>query len=238
MNDKQLTWEEAVIWLREQPEKAKLVHDCYYDDPIEQAANRYSNSEEWLAVKKLLNKYLPGKVLDLGAGRGISSYAFAKEGCNVIALEPSSSDIVGVGAIKAINSKSSLSIKISQHHAESLPFPDNSFDIVYGRAVMHHCKNISVLCEEASRVLKPGGIFLATREHVLSQREDLQNFLDSHSLHFLYGGENAYLLDEYVNSIVAAVEEQGAVLNEISANMQRVSTGVSSLDESIQELAQ
>ena len=38
---------------------------------------------------------------------------------------------------------------------------------------------------------------IATREHVLSKKEDLQRFLNSHTLHKFYGGENAFLLDEY-----------------------------------------
>ena len=45
---------------------------------------------------------------------------------------------------------------------------------------------------------------VATREHVLSRREDLQRFLDSHSLHKFYGGENAFLLDEYLDAMRSA----------------------------------
>lgn len=198
------TWEQAVKWLREQPEKQELVYQCYYDEPVQNAAERYSQSQEWLAVERLVEKYLPAKVLDLGAGRGISSFAFAKKGCHVVALEPDSSDIVGAGAIKSLIETTKLPIEIVQNYGESLPFPDNSFDIVFGRAVLHHASDLSKLCQEASRVLKSGGIFLATREHVISRREDLQDFLDSHALHFLYGGENAYLLDEYKSAITGS----------------------------------
>jgi len=204
VNDKQLTWEQAVEWLREQPDQADLVRHCYYDDPIQEAAERFSLSQEWNAVARILKKYLPGKVLDLGAGRGISSYAFAKHGCHVVALEPETSDIVGTGAIQLLINETQLPIVLSKHHAEKLPFPDNSFDIVYGRAVLHHTKDLSMLCHEVKRVLKPRGVFLATREHVISRHEDLQQFLDSHSLHYLYGGENAFLLNEYISAIDSA----------------------------------
>src|SRR6476469_916022 len=100
MNAKLLTWEESVQWLREQHEQQELVRHCYYDDPLENAAESFSNSEEWLAVKRLLKKHIPGKVLDIGAGRGISSYAFAKAGCLVTALEPDPSLLVGAQAIR------------------------------------------------------------------------------------------------------------------------------------------
>jgi hypothetical protein len=42
---------------------------------------------------------------------------------------------------------------------------------------------------------------IATREHIISKKEDLPLFLASHPLHFLYGGENAYLLQEYLDAI-------------------------------------
>lgn len=53
---------------------------------------------------------------------------------------------------------------------------------------------------------------VATREHVISKRKDLQAFLDSHPLHKFYGGENAFLLDEYLSAIqLAGLEVQCAL---------------------------
>ncbi|MDD1465621.1 class I SAM-dependent methyltransferase, partial [Dolichospermum sp. ST_sed5] len=173
MSDKMLTWEEAVQWLRDQPEQQELVQYCYYDDPLESAAERFSHSEEWTALNKLLKPKIPGKVLDIGAGRGISSYAFAKAGCSVTALEPDSSNLVGAGAIHRLAKNTDLSIQVVQDWGETLPFTDNYFDIVYGRAVLHHAQNLKQLCQEAARVLKPGGYFIATREHIISRKEDL-----------------------------------------------------------------
>lgn len=198
------TWEQAVSWLRSQPEQETLVKYCYYDDPIESAAERFSNSQEWFAVEKLLQGHLAGKVLDLGAGRGISSYAFAKAGCSVTALEPDPSALVGAQAIQSLIAKTQMAIQTVQEYGETLPFTANTFDIVYGRAVLHHAQDLDKLCQEASRVLKPGGIFIATREHIISHKEDLPTFLQSHPLHNLYGGENAYLLTEYTNAIAKA----------------------------------
>jgi SAM-dependent methyltransferase len=204
MSAKLLSWEKAVQWLREQPDQQELVQYCYYDDPLEIAAERFSNSEEWLKIKDVLKKYLPGNVLDLGAGRGISSYAFAKEGCAVTALEPDSSSLVGAKAIQSLMDNVGLPIQVIQEYGETLPFEDNTFDIVYGRAVLHHARDLNKLCQEVARVLKRGGVFISTREHVISRKEDLQMFLNSHPLHFLYGGENAFLLGEYKEAIKRA----------------------------------
>jgi SAM-dependent methyltransferase len=198
-----MTWEEAVLWLRRQPNFEELVRSCFYDDPLLDAAKRYWHSAEWDAVRR----YLPtqqGRALDIGAGRGVSSYALASEGWTVSALEPNSSDIVGAGAIRKLARETGLKIEAVEAEGESIPFPDNSFDLVYCRAALHHARNLGALCREAGRVLRPEGILIATREHVISQREDLPAFLNSHALHHLYGGEAAYLLREYKGAIADA----------------------------------
>ena len=198
------TWEQSVQWLRDQPDQQDLVKHCFYDDPLPAAAERFTQTEEWQAVEHLLKPYLPAKVLDLGAGRGISSYAFTKAGCNVVALEPDPSDLVGAGAIRQLFASAGLPIQIAEEFGETLPFADSTFDIVYGRAVLHHAQDLPKFCQELSRVLKKGGILLATREHVISRKSDLPEFLASHPLHDLYGGENAYLAGEYLESIAKA----------------------------------
>jgi len=196
------TWEEAVQWLRDQPEKSELVKFCYYDDPIEAAAERFLQSEEWEELISLLKpKKKSGTVLDIGAGRGISSYAFAKSGYQVTALEPNPSPLVGAESIRQLSRSTGVNIEVIQNWGETLPFADNTFDIVYGRAVLHHAHDLNQLCKEAARVLKTNGYFIATREHIISKEEDLQQFFDAHPLHHLYGGENAYLLTEYLTAI-------------------------------------
>jgi SAM-dependent methyltransferase len=145
-----------------------------------------------------------GGEVDIGAGRGIASYALAKEGFEVTALEPDASDLVGAGAIRELSNEAHLSISIAEEFSEKLPFPDHAFDVVFARAVLHHTSDLSAACREFFRVLKPGGRFIAVREHVISSERDLPIFLDRHPLHKLYGGENAFLLNDYRNSIVSA----------------------------------
>ena len=204
MSDNQLTWEEAVQWLKSQDDRQELVKACYYDDPLLESAQRFVNSEEWQAVHDISKDWMHGKVLDLGAGNGISSYAFAIAGCQVTALEPDPSEIVGAGAIAKLAKEANLDIEIIQNFGESLPFADNSFDIVHGRQVLHHAKNLPKLCQEAARVLRPNGLFIATREHIISEYQDLEIFLQTHPLHQLYGGENAFLLKQYYEAIAQA----------------------------------
>ena len=194
------SWENAVIALRKDPSKEQLVKDAYFDDPIYQAAERYRLSEEWRAICRLLPNRR-GTALDLGAGRGIASYALAQEGFQVTALEPDKSQIVGSQAICSLAEECNLPIEVVQEFSEKLPFPKAKFDLVFARAVLHHTTNLQAACDEVYRVLKPGGKVIAIREHVISRPEDLELFLSNHPLHHLYGGENAFLLEDYLTSI-------------------------------------
>lgn len=221
MKDKVITqissWEDAVLWLKAQPDQYELVQACFYDDPIQKAAGRYHQSAEWQALKAYLPP--PGRMLDIGSGRGISAYAFAKDGWKVDALEPDGSDVVGAGAIKSLAESCALGINVEQTWGEQLPYADATFDLVFGRQVLHHAKDLGALCKEAARVLKPNGMYIFTREHVISKHEDLDLFLENHSLHKLYGGEHAYLQKDYIKAIEASGIRLKAVLNPMESNI-------------------
>lgn len=213
-----MSWEEAVLWLKKQPDQMELVRACFYDDPLLAAAERYATSDEWRAVQSLL-PLPPGRALDVGAGRGISSFALARDGWDTVALEPDNSAEVGAGAIRNLVAESGLNIEVVEDRGERLPFMDNSFDLVHCRQALHHAHDLPRLCREIGRVLKPGGTFIATREHVISRREDIDVFLEGHPLHKLYGGENAYLLHDYLSAIRGGGVEFTAVLNPFQSDI-------------------
>lgn len=205
------TWEQAVQWLRTQPEHQQLVRDCYYDDPLEQAARRFWHSDEWDGTRALLPPPA-GWALDLGAGRGIASYALARDGWRVAALEPDASPVVGTDAIQGLAQQLGLDVTAVQQYGETLPFRDGSFALVYARAALHHARDLGQLTREVARVLGPAGRFVAIREHVVSDAGQLEAFLETHPLHRLYGGEHAYTLGEYLDALRAAGLEVRRVL--------------------------
>ena len=194
-------WERAVQLLKTDPARQELAAACYYDEPLEGAARRFAASDEWQAVLTELQAWLPGRALDLGAGHGIASYGLARAGCRVIALEPDPGQVVGTQAIRRLSQKTGLAIRIVRGQGECLPFAHNVFDIVYGRQVLHHAADLERFCREAARVLRPGGVLLASREHVISRPEDLGAFLADHPLQDVSGGENAFLLEQYSQAL-------------------------------------
>src|SRR6202034_689908 len=50
-----------------------------------------------------------------------------------------------------------LGVQTARADAESLPFADESFDLVLGHAVLHHLPNLRRAFSEFHRVLRPGG---------------------------------------------------------------------------------
>lgn len=213
-----MTWEEAVRWYRELPGNEKAVRDNYFDLPVLPAAQRYAESEEFAEVLQVFSEGDGRRCLDLGAGNGIASYAFARHGWQVVALEPDPSAEVGAGAISAIASETGLPITVAREVGEKLPFDHASFGAVFGRQVLHHLSDLRLGVREIFRVLEPNGLFMATREHVVDNAADLAQFRSNHPLHALYGGENAHPLAEYC----AAFEEAGFVIQKIWAPLDSV----------------
>lgn len=202
------TYEDSVRWLRSQPEYTEMVRLCYLDEDNLAAAKRFTTSEEFAEVVKILNlERSPTKlkILEVGCGNGIAAYAFAALGHDVCAVDPDLSEDVGLGATKRLISiVPNGSISTYQAFAESLPFPDSTFDIIYSRQALHHFTDLHQGIAECSRVLKPGGLLLATREHVINNAQQLQVFLENHVLHKLHGGENAYTRKNYVSALKQA----------------------------------
>jgi SAM-dependent methyltransferase len=196
--------DEAVRHMRSQPRYAELVCDAYLGPDVLDSARRFATSGEFAEVKRLIGDALPRAVIvDLGAGTGIASWAFATAGAGrVVAVEPDLSSEVGQGAIRRLSG--GLPIEIVSAFGERIPLANATADVVYARQVLHHTRDLPQVARECARILRPGGVFLACREHVVDDDAQLSAFLAAHPMHQLAGGENAYSLAQYVDAVRAA----------------------------------
>lgn len=201
--DHPISWEEAVQRLIDDPAQADLVEACYFDPPLGRALKRYRASAEWQQVRKLLPPP-PALVVDIGAGNGIVSYALASDGYTCIAVEPDPSRLVGAGAIRAAAEEENLAITVVEAFGEDLPIPQGHADAVIARQVMHHAAQLDRFAAELARIVRPRGVVITLRDHVIDDAQSLQAFLDRHPLHRLYGGENAFTLEQYEGALRAA----------------------------------
>jgi SAM-dependent methyltransferase len=200
---RQLTVEEAIRCLREDPNHSDLVRDAYLDEDVREAAERFRTSAELAELVELIGPFLRrGRVLDLGAGNGIASYALALAGARYVhALDPEPSSVVGIGALRTLTA--GLPVFPMVAVGERIPLRDESMDLVYIRQVLHHASDLTTLLSECARILKRGGALIACREHVVDNERQLREFLRNHPVHQLAGGEHAFRLPEYVQAIEA-----------------------------------
>jgi 2-polyprenyl-3-methyl-5-hydroxy-6-metoxy-1,4-benzoquinol methylase len=204
------TTEEAILRLRKDLHYQDLVRDSYLGPDVRENAERFLESGKFAAVLWRLGDRVGASVLDVGAGTGIASYAFARSGPReVSALETDPSEVVGQGTVRRISQ--GLAIESATGAGESLPFPDGRFDIVYARQVLHHASDLHALLKECARVLVPGRLIVPTREHVIDDAARLEVFLDGHPVHRLVGGEGAHPVDAYV----AAFQRAGPALEKV-----------------------
>ena len=119
---------------------------------IAEAANRFYSTLDCLSLTG------KEKILEIGASFSYASFKFAQKGCNVVATDISNYLKVSNLFVKKAYYERMFS---DMHH---IPFIDNTFDIVFGAAVLHHSKDLKKVFMEIHRVLKPGGRLVLINE--------------------------------------------------------------------------
>jgi ubiquinone/menaquinone biosynthesis C-methylase UbiE len=111
-----------------------------------------------------LEPYIPGfaqfssarglKVLEIGVGMGADYLEWLKAGADATGVDLSAMSVERARRrCELAEYKADLRVADAEH----LPFPDDTFDVVYSYGVMHHSPDTAQCLREAARVLKPGG---------------------------------------------------------------------------------
>ncbi len=118
-------------------------------------------------ARKLLGPELDSgftRALEIGAGTGYFSLNLMRSG----AIEQLTCTDISAGMVEALRANAEQlglsGVRAVRADAESLPFPDSSFDLVLGHAVLHHLPDLEHAFIEFRRVLRPGGRILFAGE--------------------------------------------------------------------------
>lgn len=116
--------------------------------------HKYSLNEIKLTGASAFLGDLCGKrVLEIGCGTGLMSALLAKSGADVTSFDLSP---LSVEATKQRAEINDVCINPLVSAGEHLPFADESFEIIFGKSILHHL-DPRVGASEISRVLRKGG---------------------------------------------------------------------------------
>jgi SAM-dependent methyltransferase len=97
-----------------------------------------------------------GDALEIGSGTGYFALNLAQQGLveRVIATDISPGMLA---TLSETAGRLGLPLRTQVTDAETLPFENESFDLVFGHAVLHHLPDLDAALGEFRRVLRPGG---------------------------------------------------------------------------------
>jgi SAM-dependent methyltransferase len=98
-----------------------------------------------------------GRGLEIGAGTGYFTLNLLRAG---LLREAVATDI-SPGMLRALSASAEelgVNVETAVCEAASLPFPDDSFDLVFGHAVLHHLPDLTGAFREFRRVLRADGM--------------------------------------------------------------------------------
>ena len=140
------------------------------------------------------------RVLDLGCGDGRFSAALVGAGASVVGVDAAAE------ALRRARERAPEAEFVQSEEGASLPFADDSFDLVWCGETLEHVVDVALLLGEVRRVLRPGAMLLATTpnharlrvagealagrplERRLDPRADHLRFFTAHTLRELLSG--------------------------------------------------
>ncbi|KAA3454286.1 putative methyltransferase chloroplastic isoform X1 [Gossypium australe] len=140
-----------LIWDRITPQCESLINYLY--------------TLQFDMAKNYLKRVLGGKIVDASCGSGMFTRLFAKSGLfsQVIALDYSENMLRQCYEfIEQVENFPKEKVTLVRADISRLPFESSSIDAVHAGAALHCWPSPSTAVAEISRVLRPGGVFVAT----------------------------------------------------------------------------
>ena len=148
------------------PERIKDVNERYHDVAAASYDSKWGidfgeigQEQVTGKLRKALGRWPErpyGDALEIGAGTGYFSLNLMQAG----AIARATATDISPGMLATLEANAErlgVSVTTMATDAETLPFPDESFDLVFGHAVLHHIPDLGQAFSEFARVLRPGG---------------------------------------------------------------------------------
>ncbi|MGA7730550.1 MAG: class I SAM-dependent methyltransferase [Chloroflexia bacterium] len=133
--------------------------DRYYPKGYYGSGKRFTRIIEWLLdnlynyrVYQIEQNQKPGKVLDIGCGRGLLLHKLRQRGWTPMGTE--------LNEEAATYAREQLGLPVTTQMVEEAGFPDGEFDLIILWHVLEHVQSPRAMLREVSRILKPGGTLL------------------------------------------------------------------------------
>jgi ubiquinone/menaquinone biosynthesis C-methylase UbiE len=148
------------------PERIRDVNVRYHDLAAEHYDSKWGINYNQVGQAQVVGKlrkalgHEPGRyerALEIGAGTGYFTLNLLRAG---VVGEAVATDISPGMLSRLERSAEELGLPVETVACEAaeLPFEDDSFDLVFGHAVLHHLPDLGAAFAEFRRVLRPGGV--------------------------------------------------------------------------------
>lgn len=138
--------------------------------------------------------------IDLGGSIGWAAYQFARLGAQMVLADYNDGTPSGLGGAQIYLEQGIQFDRICMD-AEKMPLADEQFDFVFCCAFLHHLPNPGSVINSVARVLRKGGIFIATCEGFCPSWMSRKMALDrcQTALDFMHEGvnEQVFYMSEY-----------------------------------------
>lgn len=167
-------------------------------DVLEHPGRRWWNAY-WQMYAHLVNCDLQNKdVLVVGCGFGDDALRMSRLGANVKAFDL---DAESLGIARELAKREGLRIDFEEMPAESMLYPDSSFDVILARDILHHV-DIPAALREVARVARPNALFIVNEvyTHTLTDKlrhsSLIERFIYPMMRGFIYGQGKPYITED------------------------------------------
>jgi ubiquinone/menaquinone biosynthesis C-methylase UbiE len=133
--------------------------------------------EPYIHAVAQFSRYRGKRLLEIGVGAGTDHLQWARAGAECSGVDLTDAAITLTRERLALYGQEST---LQRLDAETLPFADASFEVVYSWGVIHHSEHPAAIVSEVRRVLRPGGVFIGmvyARHSVVAVKVWLKNAL-------------------------------------------------------------